>query len=533
MFKIAFRTDASIIIGKGHVMRCLTLAHYVSSIHRLKDIETEIIFITTPHYGNLNNFIEEQGYRVISLPRSTWEMKAIDTNSWLGRTQEQDAQFCIDNISTPLDLLIIDHYAIDKTWHQLMRATYNKLMVIDDLANKEYDCDILLDQTLSRKATDYKDLTPKNCKILTGINYTLLRDEFISQRRIAQKKRQRLTSLPCNFHVLISLGGFDPDNVSKVAIKALIKLYSTVNPFTATIVLASQSSHVKSISNLISEHSWITLELDSQKMSELMLNADIAVGASGSTAWERCCLGLPTLSIETADNQKLVSKALQQQGAIINLGESNNINETMIHNALINILPQTIKAHTEDVNNIYKTMVKQCFSCCDGKGVERVYRQALSDLFPAQEINLSLATQKDVDTLFKWQSDSRIRQYFRNPKPVEYSEHCSWFNAIINDNSRHIFIINKNSHPVGMIRLDEDKNNEFEISILVDPVVQGKKVAATALTKIIKMYPQRVINAFVNLNNNSSHRLFTQAKFTKIDSEKYCLRPTIAGGDNQ
>ncbi len=145
-----------------------------------------------------------------------------------------------------------------------------------------------------------------------------------------------------------------------------------------------------------------------------------------------------------------------------------------------------------------------------------------------QEVSLFPATIDDVDLIFNWQSNTVIRKYFRNPKPVEYEEHIQWFNTALNDNYRHLYIIKKNGSAVGMIRLDEDQNNELEISILVSVAAQGQRIAATALSKITMMFPNQVINAFVHLQNLASHRLFIQANFTKISPEKYCLRPVIS-----
>lgn len=517
MLKIAIRADASLLIGKGHIMRCLTLARAIT----LEKPNTDITFITTPHVGNLDKTIIEQGFKLISLAESLTKslktpFKPIDindTNTWLGRSQQEDANACLEQLKSPFDLIVVDHYTLDKTWHQLMRPICQQIMVIDDLANRVYDCDVLLDQTLSRDESDYYQRTPTTCLKLVGESYTLLREEFKTRRIEAINKRNKLNQLPTNFHVLITMGGFDPDNISQIAIDALKQFRSTSSKFSATVVLSSQSTHLSSIQSTINGNTWLSLELDCQNMSSQMLKADIAIGASGTTAWERCCLGLPTLSIQTADNQALVSSSLEKQGAVINLGSHKSIEAIEIKNALTTLISSN--------NDTYSAMITQCFISCDGNGAYRVYQQ----LFDTP-VKLRSATINDLDLIFSWQSIPQVRQYFRNPDPITYSEHCQWFNKAITDINYHFYIIADNNSAVGMIRLDQKTNSELEISILISPDFQGKNLASKALTKIIKQYQDKIFYAYVDINNAASHKLFNKAKFTKVNDTTYRLFPS-------
>lgn len=519
MRHIVFRADASNLMGSGHIMRCLTLAKVLAKNN------IQITFLTRLYNSHLIDLIHAQGYQVIQLPSTLESIEPKNEKTWLGCSQAVDAQQSIDALHSvhPIDWLIVDHYAIDHHWHNLLRPHCKKIMVIDDLANREYDCDALLDQTLARHKNDYKTLIPDHCQLLLGKNYMLLREEFAELRSKAMQKRTEKIILKDKVNVLISMGGYDPDNVSEMAINALIALKSDtdtdINNLSATLVLSSQSTHLSSLLKLAKTLPWLKIELDSKNMSALMLQADIAIGASGSTAWERCCLGLPTLSIETANNQKLVNRTLTEYGAILNLGNVQQVDDILIKNQLQQLLSDPLA---------YQNLIKNSFTCCDGKGVHKLYLEVFN-----QEVSLFPATIDDVDLLFNWQSNTVIRKYFRNPKPVEYEEHCQWFNKALKDNCCHLYIIKKNDTAIGMIRLDEDQNNELEISILVSAEAQGQKVAATALSKITKMFSHQVINAFIHLQNLASHRLFIQANFTKISPEKYCLRPVMSEESNQ
>ncbi|MCJ8320000.1 MAG: UDP-2,4-diacetamido-2,4,6-trideoxy-beta-L-altropyranose hydrolase [Colwellia sp.] len=365
MTHIVFRADASVIIGTGHIMRCLTLAH------QLKKRGVDITFITHTHSGNLIKEIRAFDYRVVELTTITRPIDKHNANSWLGCSQQEDAKECIEKLSLipPIDYLIIDHYAIDENWHKQLRQYCQRLMVIDDLANRHYDCDILLDQTLNRQTHDYQNLMHAHCQLLLGSKFMLLREEFALVRQQAiDIRNQEIESSP---HILISMGGCDPDNINQLAINALIKLKKQQKKLSATVVISSKAPHLMLLKNQLSQYDWVSLEIDSKDMSALMLNANIAIGASGSTAWERCSLGLPCITIVSAENQQTIAENLSAQQAIINLGWYKNITIDMFVVAIENLLENKKQ---------YSHMVQQCFSICDGQGTNNVINEVFPDV---------------------------------------------------------------------------------------------------------------------------------------------------------
>ena len=143
MLKVAFRCDASIQIGSGHVMRCLTLAN------ELHDKGVEITFVCREHPGHLFDFIETSKHCLMSLPLPTsLAVGKLAHAQWLGVTQEEDARQSIEalKIIGHVDWLVVDHYALDVEWETAMRVGTEHIMVIDDLADRKHDCDVLLDQ---------------------------------------------------------------------------------------------------------------------------------------------------------------------------------------------------------------------------------------------------------------------------------------------------------------------------------------------------------------------------------------------------
>ena len=204
--KVIFRVDASLKMGTGHVMRCLTLAQ------TLKENGANVKFICRRHEGSLIDKIRSNGFDVHALEVS----EEIETDNklvhshWLGATQQQDSDECIDVLSSEgVDWLIVDHYALDEDWHCNLKPYYRKLMVIDDLADRKFDCDLMLNQNLDAQPEDYKNKVTGKCKFLLGCDYTLLRTEFSELRERALEKRKTTKKIK---NILISVGGSDVHN---------------------------------------------------------------------------------------------------------------------------------------------------------------------------------------------------------------------------------------------------------------------------------------------------------------------------------
>ena len=307
---VCFRVDASIQMGSGHVMRCLTLAD------ELAQAGAECHFICREHHGHLNALIKERGHAVHSLPNIEQQAQhkhneagALAHASWLGATQEHDIDACIPILKYfQPDWLIVDHYALDIQWEKALRPYCKKLMVIDDLADRQHDCDLLLDQTFGRAPEDYLPLTPQDCQLLCGSEYALLRPEFAQWRDYSLKRREQ-GQLE---HLLINLGGVDKDNITSQILKALANSPLPKNCH-ITVVMGATAPWVEEVKHQAAQLPWPTqVKVGVSNMAKLMANSDLAIGAAGATSWERCCLGLPTIMIVLAENQKLAAKALSK-----------------------------------------------------------------------------------------------------------------------------------------------------------------------------------------------------------------------------
>jgi len=318
--KVFIRTDSSTAIGSGHLMRCLTLAE------ELRDNGAYTAFLCRDLPGNLADIVKTKGFKVYLLPRPEQYNICNDPESyasWLGVDWQTDAEETIEILKNEnADWLIIDHYAIDIKWEKTIRPYVKKIMVIDDLANRKHDCDILLDQNLTANyQSRYDDLVPAYCKKLLGPRYVLLRPEF-HQARPEVRVRDKIQ------RILVFFGGVDPSNETAKAIKAIASLNKT--DIITDVVVGKSNQRKEEIRALCSQYPNFNYYYQVNNMAELMLKADLAVGAGGASTWERCYLGLPAINIVIAENQLTVSEFLQGKGVIENLGFFSQVTEELI-----------------------------------------------------------------------------------------------------------------------------------------------------------------------------------------------------------
>lgn len=306
--KVAFRVDASLQIGSGHVMRCLTLAN------ALRQRGYDCCFVTRLHKGNLVDLIVRQGHRVAALPAVHAQLpdRHDDYTAWLGTSWQDDATQTASRLAeeTP-DWLIVDHYALDHRWQARLRLSCERLMVIDDLANRAHDCDLLLDQNLGRAPESYSGLTNADTIVLAGPAHALLRPDFVAWRGRSLARR---VSPRCET-VLITMGGVDLDGVAGQVLAVLNEL-PTPGDMHVIVVTSARSPRFEQLRSQASRCRWpVAILADIDNMAELMARSDLAIGAAGGTAWERCALGLPSIVLAIADNQKPGAAALKFAGA--------------------------------------------------------------------------------------------------------------------------------------------------------------------------------------------------------------------------
>jgi UDP-2,4-diacetamido-2,4,6-trideoxy-beta-L-altropyranose hydrolase len=255
---------------------------------------------------------------------------------------------------------VVDHYALDAAWEAGMRDRAPKILVIDDLADRRHVADVLLDQNFGGSASAYRDLVPGECVLLIGSNYALLRPEFAALRARSLARRAKAAE---RHTLLISFGGFDPDNLTALAIEGLSTLDSS-RIERITVLLSKQAPHFSRVVS-VAEESGLPIDVMpyTTRIAEFMCAADLAIGGAGTTSWERCTLGVPSVLVVLADNQLRAALALQQAGAGLLAGRSLDVTAEKLGQCVRSLLTDEMAL---------RSMAEQAATICDGLGVERV-----------------------------------------------------------------------------------------------------------------------------------------------------------------
>ncbi|SFG19252.1 UDP-2,4-diacetamido-2,4,6-trideoxy-beta-L-altropyranose hydrolase [Neptunomonas qingdaonensis] len=313
-----FRADASFEIGTGHVMRCITVAKALQSQNY------EILFLCRNHPGNLISDIMSQGFEVAGLGGSATGIANVGRlahAAWLGVSQSDDARQSMQVIedwlavkqADKVDLLVVDHYALDQEWEKKVKTLCAKSLVIDDLADRQHDCDMLLDQSFMRQPESYLNKVPAETLLLLGTDYGLLRPEFAAMRPTSLLRRQT----PTLKNILISMGGVDKNNFTREIIQQLSDVEGSQH-FAITVVLGASSPWHDDISRCVAQSRLnIQVLANVSNMAHLLTNCDVALGAAGASTWERCTLGVPTLMFVLASNQLFIAEQLVKSKAVI------------------------------------------------------------------------------------------------------------------------------------------------------------------------------------------------------------------------
>lgn len=361
--RVVVRADAAPHIGSGHLMRCLTLAM------ALRDAGARVLFVGRQHtdeaaYGAAARAGIDYSLLPPPGPGVDPPDDAAPHASSLGVEPETDAEQTLAawdafDGQRP-DWVVVDHYGIDAAWERRMRHGARRILAMDDLADREHDCDLLVDPLPDRGAQNYEGLVPRHCRLMLGPGHALLRTEFRALRQIALVRRTREEVA----RVLLAMGGYDPDDLTT---RALAELDDVLAPDAEVdVVLAGGAPHRERVARLCRERPYqASLSVGVPDMARRMCEADIAIGASGMTAWERCCLGLPSVVVTFADNQVAIARSLASAGAACYVGGEAEVREHpgRIGRAVANLIADPPQRHA---------MSRRAAALVDGHGVDRV-----------------------------------------------------------------------------------------------------------------------------------------------------------------
>jgi len=327
----------------------------------LRKAGANVQFIARSHEGSLNGLIQDKGFVLYEMPAGQQAQSSIESSSpydaWLGISREQDAQdsiACLKKLT--VDWLIVDHYALDEKWEKLVRPYVKNIMAIDDLAQRQHECDLLLDQNMvGDMHIRYKHKTPERCTLLLGPQYALVRPEFNRMRRESIYRRAK----PKMERLLVFLGGSDSENeTSKViqGVKFAKRAWRQVD-----VVVGKSFPELTALRLALNSMPVARLHIQTSEMARLMLDADLAVMAGGSVTWEKCTLGLPSIVVIQGDNQYPIATKMHDLGAQLTVGRGSDMTPEAYALRLDSILPKDLTA-----------MTKSAQAICDGSGSSSV-----------------------------------------------------------------------------------------------------------------------------------------------------------------
>ena len=316
--------------------RCLALAE------ALTEVGWRVSFIVGQETNSTVPALVTSGYKIRVLDNADHDLEAFREEA------------CGD-----AELLVVDHYERDVVFERACRPFVRHILVLDDATGRDHDCDLLVDAAATNPAL-YVGHIPVLAYALTGPAYALMRRAFVAKREAALRRRD---GCPVN-EILLSFGATDPWNATSLALAGIDRF---ANVISITVAMSSRAPHLDEVRRKL--HGRIRLSLDAD-MADLMTNADLAIGAAGVSAYERAVLGLPSIMVMTADNQRDLFKLMIDVGAATDGGA--------IDRGLKVRLGRLVTALLEDCTTRI-CMAEKASGFCDGQGARRIV-QILVDI---------------------------------------------------------------------------------------------------------------------------------------------------------
>jgi UDP-2,4-diacetamido-2,4,6-trideoxy-beta-L-altropyranose hydrolase len=478
MSRVVFRADAGAAIGAGHAMRCIALSRAFSAGG------WSVGFACTEE-----TFDTVKAFRALAVERLVVE-GGVDEAAAIGTHWPK------------IDVLIVDHYGRDAAFERACRDWARRIVVIDDLADRPHDADVLVDVANPPEA--YRGLVPESCELLTGSKYAIVGDGFRAMRSRALARRDGAAVE----RVLVSFGQIDALNATRYALAALA---ATGFAGEVDVVLGRAAPHLDAVRAAAVPRT--RLHVDAGNMPALMTEADLAIGAGGVTALERCCLGLPSVLVTVADNQRKIAAMLEGAGAVVNAGDVDAGLEARLAVLLRDVLENAAARIA---------MTKTGAALVDGRGVERITLAALGSCTTkySRVVTLRPAEMEDEAWLHELQSQPQTRRYANNPSLPTTKEHRQWLTRTVADPSRLLLIAEVDNSPVGMLRLDRLDHGD-RVSIAVDPQYHRQGLGAAILSLTTMLRPGVALEAEVMPGNEASLTLFAAAGYQRVGEQLF------------
>jgi UDP-2,4-diacetamido-2,4,6-trideoxy-beta-L-altropyranose hydrolase len=386
----------------------------------------------------------------------------------------------------------VDHYGLDIDWEIRLRPHVHKLMVIDDIANRQHNCDLLLDQNYFRESENrYEGKVPPTCTLLLGPQYALLRPEFAKIRKNLHSRTGEIKS------VFVFFGGTDPNNLTGRALAALSS--PKLSHLEVYVVLGKTNPNLTSIEKQVSLRPNTHLAVHIENVGELMAEADIALGAGGTTTWERLCLGLPSIVVVLSENQKNFSESLHEDGLQICLGNANEVSVIDLKTALLKQLKR-VKSN--------RRLSEKCLKIVDGKGSE-ITKEIILNGITVEHWRIRSASTDDCELYWHWVNDPEVRLNAFNSETISWKNHQEWFKNKLNDSTSTLLLFESHLGSIGQVRF-EKSGQYFKIDFSIARQFRGMGLGEQLLSEGIRLF----------LENNQGSKLVSEVKEENQASKK-------------
>lgn len=505
---VAFRVDASRFIGSGHVMRCLVLARM------LRASGATVRFICRLHPGHLVDLIRAEGFACDALAclSPSPSPPTSEPDYWLGAASDLDALEVVEVLGGHKpDWLVVDHYGIGEEWQRVLRPHCGRLMVIDDLANRRHDCDLLLDQNLAdQQQSRYDSLVDERCIKLLGPRYALLHPDYISLHQ------QSLPRCPPVRRVFAYFGAANSASVCGRVVRAFSQLAG--DDVTLDVVASPASASWAELADQVRNDARVRLHGYVPSLAPLLQDADVAFGAGGATSWERCCVGVPSYVVTLAENQVSGTQALSQHGAIRWLGDVASLSDADLLAAMQEAL----------AGGGLKAMSRAALTLVDGWGSARV-AAALSATTKVSFVARAVEAE-DEHLILDWANDPEVRQSSFSVRRIDAEEHHRWFTRqLANAEGGRFYVLETATGlPVGPVRFESLSPSRWELHYSMDRCIRGRGLGGAFLKAALAHFREDVTSADlvvgrIKASNHASQQVFRKLGFVETEDAQGLL----------
>jgi len=362
---LVIRADATKEMGTGHIMRCIALAQ------AWQDMGGTVVFVSDCRSEFIKQRIIEECFELVKIEQPYPHPGDIET-----------LLNCVSNVNEKKDILsqtwvILDGYHFDAAYQKSIQEAGYRLMVIDDYVHLDhYYADIILNQNIS--AIDYTYHFDNNAIKLLGADYAMLRREFIQYKNQIHGTSKDIKK------ILVTLGGADPDNITVKVIRALKRLNDSA--LNAKVIVGPANPNLDELNKEVADVFFkCEIVYAVSDMPGLMAWADLAISAAGSTCWELCYMGVPSLVVVAAENQRKIAFELDKCGAAISLGWHETLTDEKIYLKIKEVI---------SYSDVLKETAKKCRSIINGNGVHKIISKLLNNNQPRKSYKITIVSDK-------------------------------------------------------------------------------------------------------------------------------------------